>query len=92
MKIALGVRHYLEYKFLNSLFFGLSTGSIFILYTPLEPSIYSLGGIFLAIGLLLVAKYYDQMMRHSVFFGITIFVEGIVLLMVLYFYFFPIRI
>ena len=85
MKLLLNVRHYLGYKFLNSLFFGLSTGSIFILYTPLNPSIYSLGGIFLAIGLLVVAKFYDRMMTHSVFYWVSLFVEGVVFLMVTYF-------
>ena len=85
MKYDLNVRSYIGYKFLNSLFFGLSTGSIFILYTPLNPSIYSLGGIFLAFGLLIVAKFYDRMMVRSVFYGITLLVEGIALVMVVYF-------
>ncbi len=76
---ALHVRPYLYYKFLNSLFLGLSVGSIFILYTPLEPSIFSLGGIFLAIGMLVLAKFYSKIMNIEAFFYITLFVEVVVL-------------
>lgn len=60
-------------------------GSVFILYTPLQPSIYSLGGIFLALGMLFVAKWYDVMMNVRTFFYVTLFVEGIVLAFVLFF-------
>lgn len=81
----LHVRTYLWYKLFNSLFFGLSVGSVFILYTPLEPSIFSLGGIALAVGMLLVAKYYEKMMNLLVFYRITILVESVTLLLVLSF-------
>ncbi|WP_024955205.1 hypothetical protein [Sulfurospirillum arcachonense] len=80
MKINL--RDYIWYKFLNSLFFGVSVGSIFIIYTPLEPSIYSLGGIFLAVGMLFVAKWYDVMMNIRTFYLVTLFVEFVVLVFV----------
>ncbi|MCF6172596.1 MAG: hypothetical protein L3J44_02255 [Campylobacteraceae bacterium] len=76
------VRAYLYYKFLNSLFLGLSVGSIFVLYTPLQPSIYSLGGIFLALGMLVLAKFYDKIMNLEFFFYITLFVEFVVLVFV----------
>ena len=75
----LHIRSYLYYKFLNSLFLGLSVGSIFILYTPLEPSVFSLGGIFLAIGILILAKFYNKIMNIKSFFYITLFVEVTVL-------------
>jgi len=78
----LNLRDYIWYKFLNSLFFGLSVGSVFILYTPLQPSVYSLGGIFLAIGMLFVAKFYDVMMNKKTFFYVTLLVEFIVLIFV----------
>ncbi len=81
----LQVRNYLYYKFLNSLFLGLSVGSIFILYTPLQPSVFSLGGIFLAIGMLVLAKFYSKIMNIEAFFYITLFVELIVLAFVLAF-------
>ena len=57
-------------------------GSIFILYTPLEPSIYSLGGIVLALGMLFVAKWYEYLMNLKAFFYATFFVETVVLLFV----------
>lgn len=78
----LNLRDYIWYKFLNSLFFGLSVGSIFVLYTPLEPSVYSLGGIVLAIGMLFLAKFYDVMMNIKMFYKVTLLVELIVLVFV----------
>ena len=81
----LHVRTYLWYKFFNSLFFGLSVGSVFILYTPLEPSVFSLGGIALAVGMLFVAKYYEKMMNLLVFSRITLLVEIVTLLIVISF-------
>ena len=81
----LNLRAYICYKFLNSLFFGVSIGSIFVLYTPLEPSIYSLGGIVLALGMLFVAKCYDVLMNLRAFFYATVFVESVVLIFVLAF-------
>ncbi|WP_331773906.1 hypothetical protein [Sulfurospirillum sp. 1612] len=73
------IRYYLYYKFLNSLFLGLSVGSVFVLYTPLEPSIYSIGGIVLALGMLALAKIYYKIMNIRAFFYITFLVESIVL-------------
>lgn len=81
----LHVRVYLWYKLLNSLFFGFSVGSIFVLYTPLEPSVFSIGGIALALGMLLVAKFYEKMMHLLVFYRITLLVELIALGIVLSF-------
>lgn len=75
----MNVRYYLYYKFFNSLFLGLSVGSVFVLYTPLEPSIYSLGGVFLALGMLALAKIYYKIMNIRSFFYITLFVEVAVL-------------
>lgn len=80
MKINL--RYYIWYKLLNSLFLGLSIGSIFVIYTPLKPSIYSIGGIVLAIGMLILAKFYEKMMHKKIFFYITLFVELVVLFIV----------
>jgi hypothetical protein len=83
MKINL--RPYLWYKLLNSLFFGLAVGSVFVLYTPLEPSIFSLGGIGLAVGLLIVAKVYEKMMNLLVFYRITLLVEFLTLFIIVIF-------
>ncbi len=78
-------RYYLWYKFFNSLFLGLTVGSIFVLYTPLQPSIYSLGGIALALGMLVVAKFYENIMNIKFFFLVTLFVELTVLVFVISF-------
>jgi hypothetical protein len=76
---------YLRYKFLNSLFTGLSVGSIFTIYAPLKPSIYSIGGIVLAVGMLVIAKFYEKLITIKKFFYISIFVEVVILLLVLLF-------
>ena len=40
-KLRINNRNFIKYKFFNSLFLGTSIGSIFTIYTPLEPSVYS---------------------------------------------------
>lgn len=81
----INTREFLKYKFFNSLFLGISVGSIFTLYAPLEPSIYSLGGIVLALGMLLVAKLYSKLIKRKVFFTISLAVELVMLTLILYF-------
>lgn len=78
-------KYFIRYKFFNSLFLGLSVGTIFTLYAPLEPSIYSLGGIFLALAMLLVAQFYKHILNASYLFKISLFVEIILLLAISYF-------
>lgn len=76
---------FIRYKFFNSLFLGLSVGAIFTLYAPLEPSIYSLGGVVLAIAMLLVARLYHHILNTHWFFRISLGVEVLLLLAMLYF-------
>jgi len=76
---------FIRYKFFNSLFLGLSVGAIFTLYAPLEPSIYSLGGVFLAIAMLIVARFYKQILNTEWFFKISLFVEIVLLTAIIYF-------
>jgi len=78
-------RKYFWYRFFNSLFTGLSVGSIFTIYAPLKPSIYSVGGILLAAGMLVVAKFYERLMTLKNFFYILFFVETVVLFLVVFF-------
>ncbi|WP_456433371.1 hypothetical protein, partial [Nitratifractor sp.] len=78
-------RPYVYYKLFNSLFLGLSVGTIFTIYKPLDPSIYSLGGIALAVAMLAVAQLYGRIMTLPWFFRISLLVELVVLAMVLWF-------
>jgi len=82
-------RIYIWYKFFNSSFTGLSIGSIFTIYAPLEPSIYSIGGILLAIGMMIVAKFYERIMTINKFFVISLFVEIVILFLVIFFLLHP---
>ena len=76
---------FIRYKFFNSLFLGLSVGAIFTLYAPLDPSIYSLGGVLLAVAMLIVARFYHTILNAKWFFRISLFVEVVLLLAMLYF-------
>ena len=81
----LRLRYYIKYKFLNSFFTGLSVGSVFVIYSPLKPSIFSLGGILLAVGMLVVAKFYDILLNIKRYFQISLFVEVVILCLILLF-------
>ncbi|CAA6819096.1 MAG: Unknown protein [uncultured Sulfurovum sp.] len=81
----LNLAYFVPYKFLNSLFLGLTVGAIFILYAPLEPSIYSLGGIALALGMLIVAQLYNRILTIDWFYKISLLVEFVLLFIIIYF-------
>jgi hypothetical protein len=78
-------QNYFWYKFVNSIFNGLSVGAIFTIYAPLEPSIFSIGGILLAVGLIIVAKFYDKLIQIDKFFWVSLFVEVVILSVIILF-------
>jgi hypothetical protein len=78
-------RDYIKYKFFNSLFLGISIGSIFTIYATLSPSFYSVGGVVLALFMLIVAKYYHKILNIKSFYQISLFVEVVLLFIILYF-------
>jgi hypothetical protein len=80
---------FIRYKFTNSLFLGLNVGAIFTIYAPLDPSIYSLGGVALALAMLIVARLYHRIMTIAWFFRISLFVESVLLVAIVYFLLFP---
>lgn len=84
-------REFLKYKFLNSLFLGLSVGSIFTIYSPLEPSIFSIGGIVLALGMLFIAKLYHKILNIHYFYKISLLVEVTLLTVIAYFLLFSLN-
>lgn len=71
------------YKLFNSLFTGLSVGAVFTLYAPLDPEIFSIGGIGLAVGMLLIATQYHRLLNVCWFFAISLLVELLMLAAVL---------
>ena len=71
---------FLAYKFLNSLFLGLSIGAVFTLYEPLSPATFSAGGIGLALATLVVATQYHRIFNPFWFFRLSLGVEVIILL------------
>lgn len=84
-KLRINNRNFIKYKFFNSLFLGTSLGSIFTIYAPLEPSVYSLGGIFLALGMLFVATLYSKILNINYFYKISLFVELVILSVIIAF-------
>ena len=70
---------FIRYKFLNSLFLGLSVGAVFVLYTPLSPAVFSAGGLGLALGTLIVATQYRRILVPAWFLRLSIAVELITL-------------
>lgn len=84
-KYQLNSKNFVIYKFLNSLFMGTSIGCIFTIYMPLEPSIYSIGGIVLALGSILIATQYAKILNSSSFYKISLFVELVILVVIVSF-------
>ena len=84
-KLRIKPKYYIWYKFFNSMFLGLSMGSIFTIYAPLKPSIYSIGGIVLALGMIAVAKFYEKILNIEYFFKISLLVEFVILAVVIFF-------
>lgn len=76
------IKNYFKYKLLNTLFFGLSIGSIFIIYSPLEPSIYSFGGIVLAFATLALAAKYKKLMNIKAYFVVLLINEILMLVLI----------
>ena len=76
---------YTIYKLLNSLFLGLSIGVVFTIYEPLSPSVYSTGGVVLALATIVVARFYGKIMTLGCFFGFSLLVEIVILIMIVYF-------
>ncbi len=80
---------FIRYKFANSLFLGISVGAIFTIYAPIEPSVYSIGGVSMAIAMLAVARAYKYILNALWFFRISIMVEIVLLLAIAYFLLYP---
>ncbi|MDC0313640.1 hypothetical protein OAL26_00780 [Flavobacteriales bacterium] len=80
-------RAFLRYKLLNSSFTGLSIGMLFTLYAPLDPLVYSIGGMFLAVGMLIIAKFYEKLLNIKSFYYISLMVEIMMLITVIIFIF-----
>ena len=76
---------FLTYKLFNSAFTGVSVGILFTIYNPLDPEIYSLGGIILASAMLIIAKFYEKLLNIKSFYFISILVEACMLITVLVF-------
>ena len=84
-KLRINNRNFLRYKFFNSLFLGTSIGSVFTIYAPLDPSVYSVGGIVLAASMLIVATLYSRILNINYFYKISLFVELVILSVIIAF-------
>ena len=75
--------NYLKYKFFNSLFLGISVGSYITIYSPLDIKTFSIGGIFLAVAMIVIAKYYNEIININYFKMISLIVEYCILISLL---------
>ena len=75
--------NYLKYKFFNSLFLGISVGSYITIYSPLDIKTFSIGGIFLAVAMIVIAKYYNEIINVNYFKKISLIVEYCILISLL---------
>lgn len=75
--------NYLKYKFFNSLFLGVSVGSYITIYSPLDIKTFSIGGIFLAIAMIIIAKYYHKIININYFKKISLTAEYCILISLL---------
>ena len=78
-RAGVNVARFIAYKALNSVFLGLSIGTVFILYTPLSPKIFSAGGIGLALATLVIASQYQRLFTVDWFYRSSLLVELIIL-------------
>ena len=83
------LRFYLWYKLLNAVFLGCSLGTIFIIYAPLNPKIFSIGGIALAIGAWILTLFYTKILKEKPYKAILIGIECIPFCYILAFLLFP---
>lgn len=72
-------RWFIAYKFANSLFLGLSIGTVFVLYSPLAPAVFSAGGIGLALATLVIATQYHRLFNAQWFRRLSLLVELVIL-------------
>lgn len=80
---------YLRYKFFNSLFTGVVGGAVFTMYASLSPSTFSIGGVALALGLLIMAYFYHLLMKLQQFFIFSLIAELAMVVSIGYFLLFP---
>ena len=65
------------------MFTGLSLGTVFIIYSPLHPSVYSIGGVALAVATMVIATLYNKLIKIEYFYLISLCVEIVILIIVL---------
>jgi len=82
-------RYYIRYKGVNSFYTGLTVGAVFTIYSALDPSIFSIGGILLAVGMLVIARYYEKILNLRSFYLISMLVELVMLFLVTWYLLFP---
>ncbi len=82
-------RHYIRYKGVNSFYTGLTVGAVFTIYAALDPSIFSLGGIVLAVGMLVIARFYEKILNIRAFYRISLLVEWVMLFLIVWYLLFP---
>ena len=88
-KVEINNRNYIKYKFFNSLFLGAGIGSYISQYQPIKISEIAILGIIFAFLSILIARVYHKIIYADYFFRISLFVELVMILWMLFFLIFP---
>ena len=84
-KVEINNRNYIKYKFFNSLFLGAGIGSYISQYQPIKISEIAILGIIFAFLSILIARVYHKIIYANYFFRISLFVELVMILWMLFF-------
>jgi len=84
-RIEINYRNYIKYKFFNSLFLGAGIGSYISQYQPIKISEIAILGIVFAFFSILIARMYHKIIYKKYFFQISLFVELVMVLWMLFF-------
>tara|TARA_Y100000746_G_scaffold200424_1_gene184800 strand:- start:12 stop:593 length:582 start_codon:yes stop_codon:yes gene_type:complete len=88
--LSINYRKYLKYKFFNSLFTGVGTGSYVTQYNPIGIMEIAIISIIFTCFSILIALYYQKLMYKRYFFIVALFVEIVMALWICCYLFFGI--
>ena len=84
-KFTINVKSFISYKFINTMFFGISIGSYVTQYKPIKIEDFPVMGIAFSILTIPVALLYKKIMTLDYFFIILLIVESIMLFWMIFF-------
>ena len=78
-------KYYIYFKFLNTLFFGISVGSYVTQYVPLKIEDFPIAGIIFSLLAIPIALLYKKIMKINYFYKVSLLVECLMLFWIIMF-------